>query len=230
MSQTEELHFTYKNYRGEVGRRRVRLEDIHVRFGATHYHPEPQLIFRAFDLDKEAVREFALRDMDFRDEATITEDTWLDPDTETMWTRPTAYAYAMVCKARDRWHEEAKQWDINVSTILEVEDSDVVRVCEGGGEEDLKMSLVVSMMKTRKMRDDALRNVGKLLAVIDSMRKSAERVFFEQWRAAGIWDYILRQNGREGAVQLRASAKLGDALDFINSHREVDDGGNADKA
>ena len=32
-------------------------------YGATNYHPEPQWFIRAIDLEKNAVRDFALRDV-----------------------------------------------------------------------------------------------------------------------------------------------------------------------
>lgn len=226
MSQ-DEIHFTYRNYRGEVGRRRVRAHDIHVSFGATHYHPEPQIIFRAFDLDKEAVREFALKDMDFRSEIDIAEDLWFDEATQITWARPTAHAYAMVCKARDKWHEEAKQWDMNVESLLGEEDTDVVRVCEGGGPEDLKMSLVVSFMKTRKMRDDALKHVGTLVMEATRMRDAAKKLFFDAWKQSGLFDYMMREDTRGNRrasvpahVGLTTATTIGDVIEFIEAHQE----------
>ncbi|USN16555.1 hypothetical protein POLEWNIK_00290 [Brevundimonas phage vB_BpoS-Polewnik] len=231
MSQTE-ICFTYKNYRGEVGRRRVRARDIHVSFGATHYHPEPQIIFRAFDLDKEAVREFALKDMDFRDELVIEEDRWLDEATGVVWVRPTAYAYAMVCKARDKWQEEAKSWDTNVESMLsDGDDADVVRVREGGGPEDLKMSLVVSFMKTRKMRDDALKHVGALVATIGKMRSTAEALFLHHWRGSGLRDYVLRNpSGNACHVTSHPASGAAEVAAFIQSHEEAYDGEDQNKA
>lgn len=225
MSQTE-IHFTYKNYRGEVGRRRVRARDIHVSFGATHYHPEPQIIFRAFDLDKEAVREFALKDMDFRPEIDIEEDRWFDEATGVAWVRPTAHAYAMTCKARDKWQEEAKQWDSNVESLLsDGDDADVVRVCEGGGPEDLKMSLVVSFMKTRKMRDEALAHVGTLVERIAKMRDTAAALFIKHWRSTGLADYVLRNpNGTACHVTSHPSSGAAEVAAFIRSHEEAFDG------
>lgn len=227
MSQ-DEIHFTYKNYRGEVGRRRVRARDIHVSFGATHYHPEPQIIFRAFDLDKEAVREFALKDMDFRSEIDIAEDQWFDEATQITWTRPTAHAYAMVCKARDKWHEEAKSWETNVESMLsDGDDADVVRVREGGGPEDLKMSLVVSFMKTRKMRDEALKHVGTLVMEATRMRDAAKKLFFNAWKESGLLDYMMRQDTRGNRratvpahVGLTTASTIGDVIEFIEAHQE----------
>lgn len=51
----------YTNYRGEIAVRRIR--PMRVYFGATEYHPEPQWLVEAMDIDKEAIRIFALRDM-----------------------------------------------------------------------------------------------------------------------------------------------------------------------
>lgn len=56
------LTFTYRNYRGEVSERRVC--PISVEFGSNQWHPEPQWLLRAFDLDKGEDRVFAMRDME----------------------------------------------------------------------------------------------------------------------------------------------------------------------
>lgn len=53
--------FTYRNHRGEVARRRVLPTSI--RFAATEWHPEPQWLMDAWDLDRQAERAFAMRDM-----------------------------------------------------------------------------------------------------------------------------------------------------------------------
>jgi hypothetical protein len=53
--------FTYRNYRGEVSDRRAILTS--VRFGTSEWHPEPQWLLVAFDLDKQAEREFVLADI-----------------------------------------------------------------------------------------------------------------------------------------------------------------------
>lgn len=50
----------YRNYRGEVSDRTIM--PISVRYGATEWHPEPQWLLRAWDVDKGAEREFALSD------------------------------------------------------------------------------------------------------------------------------------------------------------------------
>lgn len=51
----------YRNWRGEVSRRRILPRFI--RYGATEWHPEPQYVLEAFDLDKGADRSFALADV-----------------------------------------------------------------------------------------------------------------------------------------------------------------------
>lgn len=56
-----ELIFWYKNHRGEEGYRRV--EPIMFYFGSTEWHPDPQMLMRAFDREKEAIRDFAVADM-----------------------------------------------------------------------------------------------------------------------------------------------------------------------
>lgn len=55
------LTFTYRNWKGEVSVRRVRPIEIH--FASTSWHPIPQYLLRAFDLDKGEIRDFAWKDI-----------------------------------------------------------------------------------------------------------------------------------------------------------------------
>ena len=57
------VRFVYTNYRGEPSIRIAR--PIRMWFGSTEYHPEPQWLFTAFDVDKGQKRDFALADCDF---------------------------------------------------------------------------------------------------------------------------------------------------------------------
>lgn len=56
------LRFIYTNWRGE------RAEHValpqHVAWGATEYHPDPQWIMTAFDVERGAQRQFAMKDME----------------------------------------------------------------------------------------------------------------------------------------------------------------------
>ncbi|WP_210246253.1 hypothetical protein [Aureimonas fodinaquatilis] len=51
---------TYTNWRGETDARSI--VPITVWFGSTDWHPEPQWLLKAFDVAKEAERDFALKD------------------------------------------------------------------------------------------------------------------------------------------------------------------------
>ena len=51
----------YTNYKGEVALRRIVPRHIH--FISTEWHPEPQWVMEAFDLDRGADRSFAIRDI-----------------------------------------------------------------------------------------------------------------------------------------------------------------------
>jgi predicted DNA-binding transcriptional regulator YafY len=51
----------YTNYRGETADRRI--IPIRIRFGSTKWHPEPQWLLEAFDVDRGADRAFALSDV-----------------------------------------------------------------------------------------------------------------------------------------------------------------------
>lgn len=55
------LTFAYRNWRGEVSERRAIPQQVY--FGSTEWHPEPQWLMRALDVDKGEVRDFAMRDM-----------------------------------------------------------------------------------------------------------------------------------------------------------------------
>lgn len=55
------LTFHYKNWRGESGVRRA--FPIRTFFGSTEWHPAPQWLLEAWDLDKGALRVFAMADM-----------------------------------------------------------------------------------------------------------------------------------------------------------------------
>lgn len=51
---------TYTNWRGETAERTITPKRIW--FGSTYWHPEPQWLLTAFDAEKQADRDFALRD------------------------------------------------------------------------------------------------------------------------------------------------------------------------
>ena len=56
------IEFNYRNYKGEISRRRVNVHT--VEFGSNEWHPpEPQWLMQAIDLDKNEQRAFAMKDM-----------------------------------------------------------------------------------------------------------------------------------------------------------------------
>lgn len=57
----ETVQILYRNYRGETSVRTVKPSRIW--FGATDWHPEPQWVLEALDVDKGAERSFAMRDI-----------------------------------------------------------------------------------------------------------------------------------------------------------------------
>ena len=57
----ELVELDYVNYRGEQAVRLVR--PISIWFGKTDWHPGEQWILEAFDLDRQAQRSFALKDV-----------------------------------------------------------------------------------------------------------------------------------------------------------------------
>ncbi|MCH4542965.1 hypothetical protein [Ochrobactrum sp. A-1] len=54
------ITLTYTNYRGETSERAI--TPIRPWFGSTEWHPDPQWLLRAYDHDKGAERDFALKD------------------------------------------------------------------------------------------------------------------------------------------------------------------------
>jgi hypothetical protein len=55
------VEIDYTNYRGERAKRRV--IPIRVYFSATEWHPEEQWLLAAWDIEKQADRSFALKDI-----------------------------------------------------------------------------------------------------------------------------------------------------------------------
>jgi hypothetical protein len=57
------LEMTYRNWKGKVSQRRI--SPVSIRIGTTEWHPEPGALLLAKDMDKNEMREFALKDCDF---------------------------------------------------------------------------------------------------------------------------------------------------------------------
>lgn len=55
------FQFDYVNWQGVPASRKAEVQSIH--YGATEYHPEPQWLMSAWDLEKQANRVFAMKDM-----------------------------------------------------------------------------------------------------------------------------------------------------------------------
>ena len=55
------IRFSYVNYRMEKSEREAIV--LAIFYGTTEYHPDKQWFIRAHDLEKEAMREFAMKDM-----------------------------------------------------------------------------------------------------------------------------------------------------------------------
>lgn len=61
MSAPVEVKVLYTNWKGVTAWRRLR--PLKLWFGATKQHPEAQLFMSALDLDKNEMRDFAVRDI-----------------------------------------------------------------------------------------------------------------------------------------------------------------------
>ena len=55
------LQFKYTNYKSETNNRKV--IPYKIWFGSTEFHPEKQWLLHAYDIEKCAERNFALRDI-----------------------------------------------------------------------------------------------------------------------------------------------------------------------
>jgi len=60
-AQAELVEIGYRNYRGEVSIRCIVPQEIY--FGSNEWHPEKQWLLRALDLEKDAQRSFAMKDV-----------------------------------------------------------------------------------------------------------------------------------------------------------------------
>lgn len=60
-TDAQTVRIRYRNYRGETSIRHIR--PCHIWFGATKWHPKPQWLLDAIDLDKDAERSFAMTDI-----------------------------------------------------------------------------------------------------------------------------------------------------------------------
>ena len=61
MQNTELVTILYTNYRGETALRTI--EPIKIWFGGTEWHPEPQWLLDAIDIEKNDNRSFAMKDI-----------------------------------------------------------------------------------------------------------------------------------------------------------------------
>jgi len=57
----ESLRIVYTNYRGETAERNIR--PLKIWYGSTEFHPSAQWLLQAIDLDKQAERDFAMKDI-----------------------------------------------------------------------------------------------------------------------------------------------------------------------
>lgn len=55
------IQFNYINWRGLGDIRKVLINEIY--YGSNEYHPNPQFLMKAYDLDKNVERIFAMSDM-----------------------------------------------------------------------------------------------------------------------------------------------------------------------
>jgi predicted DNA-binding transcriptional regulator YafY len=54
-----DVEIDYTNYQGQRATRRIK--PMNMKFGANQWYPEPQYLMLAYDYEKEALREFAMK-------------------------------------------------------------------------------------------------------------------------------------------------------------------------
>jgi predicted DNA-binding transcriptional regulator YafY len=57
----QDVQIVYTNHRGETAVRKIR--PVKIWFGATEYHETEQWLLQAFDLDRQAERNFSMKDI-----------------------------------------------------------------------------------------------------------------------------------------------------------------------
>jgi Predicted transcriptional regulator len=61
LEKEKSVSILYTNWRGETAERTIIPEKIF--FGSTEWHKEPQWLLHAFDVEKTAYRDFAMKDI-----------------------------------------------------------------------------------------------------------------------------------------------------------------------
>ena len=61
MGQPKAISVVYKNWRGEVGTRNIMPREVW--YGSTQWHQAEQWFLRAYDVDKQVERDFAMCDI-----------------------------------------------------------------------------------------------------------------------------------------------------------------------
>ena len=62
VTEKDVIKIIYTNYRGEKDERIIK--PISIWFGSTEWHPDEQWLLHAYDLEKNAERDFAMKDIE----------------------------------------------------------------------------------------------------------------------------------------------------------------------
>ncbi len=67
MEDFSSMCFVYTNHQGKTTKRHVR--PMSIRFGSSKWHTQNQWLLKAFDFEKQADREFAIKDIKDEDDS-----------------------------------------------------------------------------------------------------------------------------------------------------------------
>lgn len=171
------ITLTYTNYRGETSERTI--TPIRSWYGSTEWHPEPQWLLTAFDHEKQANRDFAIKDFGWRQPKVEKGDTFkgtVDGDTELQAAaRHAGWALIELVDEID-WLKREQVSDIITRLGIALnEPSDGVGNTEGISEPSTARSLALEEAYTRlsKLASSAATGidiVGEILMVYDAAR------------------------------------------------------------
>lgn len=127
--QVERIEAVYTNYRGETANRSI--IPLSIRFGSTDWHHEPQWLLKAWDEDRQAWREYALKDFDFTGGALLSRLEAAEAEMDILRTEKHADAEAIADLERQLAEAQARSPSIEEAAPEMTEDEAKRRLLAG---------------------------------------------------------------------------------------------------